>query len=135
MLAERPQVPIRDKNTRLLWTKLQDGDRVASSISSSKGIRNHPPSHPFPSTEFGKFMSSFACGTGSPCPCGCRARLLKEKDDTYYLNITNQFKTEKEMKMNEIYEAPMLEILNVCVEAGFAESVGAGESNGEDAPF
>lgn len=28
------------------------------------------------------------------------------------------------MKMNEIYEAPMLEILNVCVEAGFAESVG-----------
>lgn len=26
------------------------------------------------------------------------------------------------MKMNEIYEAPMLEILNVCVEAGFAAS-------------
>ena len=42
------------------------------------------------------------------------------------------------MKMNEIYEAPMLEILNVMVERGFAGSVtdpnipGAGGIPGTD---
>ena len=43
------------------------------------------------------------------------------------------------MKMNEIYEAPELEVLNVMIEKGFAASPGgghgAGEGDGEDAPF
>ena len=35
------------------------------------------------------------------------------------------------MKMNEIYEAPMLEVLNVAVESGFAVSPGSeGEFGG-----
>ena len=37
--------------------------------------------------------------------------------------------------MNEIYEAPAVEVLKVMVEAGFAGSVNAGDSNGENAPF
>ena len=36
--------------------------------------------------------------------------------------------------MNEIYEAPVLEVLNVMVEGGFAASFNPGEDNGEDAP-
>ena len=38
--------------------------------------------------------------------------------------------------MNEIYEAPVLEVLNVMVESGFAISVGGNTdgSNGEGAP-
>lgn len=40
------------------------------------------------------------------------------------------------MKMNEIYEAPAVEIVKVIVETGFAGSEpGAGDTNGEDAPF
>ena len=42
------------------------------------------------------------------------------------------------MKMNEIYEAPAVEIVKVSVEAGFAASPGdvnPGDSNGENAPF
>ena len=35
------------------------------------------------------------------------------------------------MKMNEIYEAPMLEVLNVMVEAGFQASIPA-TGDGED---
>lgn len=42
------------------------------------------------------------------------------------------------MKMNEIYEAPELEVLNVMIEKGFAASPGAGagadESDGEGFP-
>ena len=36
------------------------------------------------------------------------------------------------MKMNEIYEAPVLEVLNVMVESGFAvsEPLGEGEFDG-----
>ncbi len=39
--------------------------------------------------------------------------------------------------MNEIYEAPVLEVLNVMVESGFAASPGENTdgSNGEDMPF
>ena len=37
------------------------------------------------------------------------------------------------MKMNEIYEAPVLEILNVMVESGFAASPMGGYGEG-DAP-
>ena len=40
--------------------------------------------------------------------------------------------------MNEIYEAPAVEIVKVMVEAGFQASPGsvdAGGSNGDDAPF
>lgn len=33
------------------------------------------------------------------------------------------------MKMNEIYEAPMLEVLNVMVESGFAASPSDTNSN------
>ena len=38
--------------------------------------------------------------------------------------------------MNEIYEAPVLEVLNVMVENGFAASAGGATdgSNGEGAP-
>ena len=35
------------------------------------------------------------------------------------------------MKMNEIYEAPVLEVLNVVVESGFAASPTGGEYGGE----
>ena len=35
------------------------------------------------------------------------------------------------MKMNEIYEAPVLEVLNVMVESGFAVSTPEGEYGGE----
>jgi hypothetical protein len=35
------------------------------------------------------------------------------------------------MKMNEIYEAPVLEVLNVMVEQGFAGSLNPGEENEE----
>lgn len=40
------------------------------------------------------------------------------------------------MKMNEIYEAPVLEVLNVMVENGFAASPGGATegSNGEGGP-
>ena len=31
------------------------------------------------------------------------------------------------MKMNEIYEAPMLEVLNVAIEKGFQSSTGIGD--------
>ena len=31
------------------------------------------------------------------------------------------------MKMNEIYEAPVLEVLNVAVESGFQSSTGIGD--------
>ena len=45
------------------------------------------------------------------------------------------------MKMNEIYEAPVLEVLNVAVESGFAGSVNddnfnnQGGGNGDSADF
>ena len=35
------------------------------------------------------------------------------------------------MKMNEIYEAPVLEVLNVMVESGFAASPMGGYDEGE----
>ena len=37
--------------------------------------------------------------------------------------IINNLNFLKKMKMNEIYEAPVLEVLNVMVETGFAGSV------------
>ena len=37
--------------------------------------------------------------------------------------IINNLNFLKKMKMNEIYEAPVLEILNVVVEKGFSASV------------
>ena len=37
--------------------------------------------------------------------------------------IINNLNFLKKMKMNEIYEAPVLEVLNVAVESGFAGSV------------
>ena len=50
--------------------------------------------------------------------------------------IINNLNFLKKMKMNEIYEAPVLEVLNVMVESGFAISVGGNTdgSNGEGAP-
>lgn len=40
------------------------------------------------------------------------------------------------MKMNEIYEAPVLEVLNIMVESGFAASPGAeGEFEGPQSPI
>ena len=51
--------------------------------------------------------------------------------------IINNLNFLKKMKMNEIYEAPVLEVLNVMVESGFAASPGENTdgSNGEDMPF
>ena len=41
--------------------------------------------------------------------------------------IINNLNFLKKMKMNEIYEAPVLEVLNVMVESGFQSSTGIGD--------
>ena len=47
----------------------------------------------------------------------------KERTNIILINLLTNLNFLKKMKMNEIYEAPVLEILNVVVEKGFSASV------------
>ena len=48
--------------------------------------------------------------------------LYTEKNKIINQLIINNLNFLKKMKMNEIYEAPMLEVLNVMIEKGFVVS-------------
>ena len=53
----------------------------------------------------------------------------KERTNIILINLLTNLKFLKKMKMNEIYEAPMLEVLNVMIETGFAGSLDEDDPN------